>query len=253
MRTYFLCILITLFSIFSLCGKAQTVTIAAAADLRYAMDDVIKEFNRTNPGMKVNVIYGSSGNLYQQLVNQASFQVFFSADISYARKLDSLGLAAGRPKLYAIGHLVLWSSTVDVTKGIPVLGTDAVKKISIANPAVAPYGKRAVECMKYYKIYEQVQDKIVKGENVSQAAQFVLTGNAEAGLIALSLALSPGMMSKGRYFLIDEGSYSKLEQAYVVLKSAANDNTVKKFTQFLDTEPARKIFIKYGFKLPGEK
>jgi molybdate transport system substrate-binding protein len=238
--------------LFSTSINSQPITIAAAADLRYAMDDIVKEFNKTAPAIKVNVIYGSSGNLYQQLVNQASFQAFFSADISYASKLDSLGLTSGRPKLYAIGHLVLWSSTLDVTKGIPYLISDAVKKIAIANPATAPYGKRAVECLKYYRVYNQVQDKIVKGENVSQAAQFALTGNAEVGLIALSLALSPEMMAKGKYYLLDETSYSRLEQAFVIMKMSAQDNTLKKFISYLDSEQARKIFVKYGFKLPGE-
>ena len=242
-----------LFLLFSVSSKSQSITIAAAADLRYAMDDIVREFNKTEPAIKVNVIYGSSGNLYQQIVNQASFQAFFSADLSFARKLDSLGLTSGKPKLYAIGHLVLWSTTLDVTKGVSILTSEAVKKIAIANPATAPYGRRAVECMKYYHVFDQVQDKIVKGENVSQAAQFALTGNAEAGLIALSLALSPEMMAKGKYFMLDEISYSRLEQAYVIMKNAAPDSELKKFIAFLDTNPARKIFIKYGFKLPGEK
>jgi molybdate transport system substrate-binding protein len=167
--------------------------------------------------------------------------------------LDSLNLAGSKPKLYAIGHLVLWSSSLDVTKGIDVLKESTVKKIAIANPEVAPYGKRAVECLKYYNIYDKVEDKIVKGENVSQAAQFALTGSADAGIIALSLALSPEMMEKGKYFLIDEKSYTKLEQAYVVIKNSETDKNVQKFIEFIESEPARKIFIKYGFNLPGEK
>lgn len=231
---------------------AEPITIAAAADLRFAMDDLVKAFNQEYPDTKVSVIFGSSGNLYQQIVNQASFQIFFSADVAYARKLDSLKLTTGRPQLYAIGHLVLWSSQADVSKGIQILVSDKVKKIAIANPAVAPYGKRAVESLSHYGIYEKVIDKIVKGENVSQAAQFVLTGNAEAGIIALSLALSSEMMNKGKYTLLDEASYSRLEQAYVILKSAGTDSEVMKFVKFLDSGQARKIFIKYGFKLPGE-
>lgn len=110
-----------LFQLFSFCVKSQHITTVAAADLRYAMDDIVREFNKTEHAIKVNVIYGSSGNLYQQIVNQASFQAFFSADLSFARKLDSLGLTSGKPKLYAIGHLVLWSTTLDVTKGISII------------------------------------------------------------------------------------------------------------------------------------
>lgn len=231
----------------------QTITIAAAADMRFAMDELTNEFKKLNPDVKVEVIYGSSGNLYQQIVNQAPFNIFFSADISYPKKLDSLNLAGSKPKLYAIGHLVLWSSKLDVAKSIDLLKSNDVKKIAIANPKVAPYGKRAVECLKYYKTYEQIKDKIVEGENVSQAAQFVLTGNAEVGIIALSLALSPEMTSKGKYIAIDEKSYSKLEQAYVIIKNSETNKDILKFIQFIETEQARKIFDKYGFKLPNEK
>ena len=232
---------------------AQSVTIAAAADTRFVMDELIKNFNQANPNIKVDVIYGSSGNLYQQIVNQAPFDIFFSADISYPKKLDSLKLVAHAPKLYAIGHLVLWSSKLDVSKGIEILKSSEVKKIAIANSKVAPYGKRAVECLKYYKIDKQVENKIVVGENVSQAAQFVLSGNAEVGIIALSLALSPEMLSKGKYILIDEKSYSKLEQAYVVIRNSEKNKNVLIFTQFIETALARKILGKYGFKLPNEK
>lgn len=232
--------------------SAQTITIAAAADLRFVMDEMTSEFKKSNPNIKIDVIYGSSGNLYQQILNQAPFDIFFSADISYPKKLESLNLAGSKPKLYAIGHLVMWSAKLDISKGIEILKSNDVKKIAIANPKVAPYGKRAIECLKYYKIDNQVKDKIVEGENVSQAAQFVLTGNAEVGLIALSLALSPEMKTIGKYFSIDEKSYSKLEQAYVIIKKSETNKAVLKFTQFIETEQARKLFGKYGFRLPNE-
>ncbi|MEI6900804.1 MAG: molybdate ABC transporter substrate-binding protein [Bacteroidota bacterium] len=231
---------------------AQTVSVAAAADLRFVMDELISEFKKTNPDAKVEVIYGSSGNLYQQIVNQAPFSIFFSADIAYPKKLDSLKLAVSKPKLYAIGHLVLWSGAMDVSKGMDLLTSPDVKKIAIANPRVAPYGKRAMECLKYYGLDDKITDKIVQGENVSQAAQFVLTGNAEVGLIALSLALSPEMKSKGKFFPINEKSYSKLEQAYVIVKNPKTNKEVLKFIQFIENEQSRKLFGKYGFKLPNE-
>jgi molybdate transport system substrate-binding protein len=234
-------------------SSAQIITVAAAADLRFAMTELTNEFNRSNPGIKVDVIYGSSGNLYQQIVNQAPFNVFFSADISYPQKLDSLHLTEGKPTLYAIGHLVLWSQALDVSKGIELLKDDKVKRIAIANPRVAPYGKRAVQCLNFYKIYDQVKDKIAEGENVSQAAQFVLSGNAEAGMIALSLALSPEMTKKGKYVLIDEKSYSKMEQAFVVIRKNETNKDVLKFIRFIESPAARKFFTKYGFGLPNEK
>lgn len=233
--------------------SAQTITIAAAADLRFAMDEITAGFKKANPQIEINVIFGSSGNLYQQIVNKAPFDIFFSADISYPAKLDSLNLTLSKPKLYAIGHLVLWSASVDVSKGIEVLLKNEVKIIAIANPRVAPYGRRAIECLRYYKIDHLLKDKIVEGENVSQAAQFVLSGNAEAGLIALSLALSPEMNSKGTYLLLDEKSYSKLEQAYVIVKKSEINMDVIKFAQFIETVQARKLFERYGFNLPNEK
>jgi molybdate transport system substrate-binding protein len=232
--------------------NAQTITIAAAADLRNALDDITKLYKEKHQDLKVDVIYGSSGSLYQQISNQAPFDLFFSADVSFAAKLDSLKLTSGKPTIYAVGHLVLWSNTKDVSKGLDLLKSEEIKKISIANPEVAPYGKRAVESLKYYKLYDIIKDKIVKGDNVSQAAQFVLTGNAEVGIIALSLALSTEMSAKGKYFLIDEKSYSKFEQAYVVLKKSEKNKELLDFVKFLDTKKVKDIFNKYGFKLPGK-
>ena len=230
--------------------NAQSITIAAAADLRNALDDITKLYKEKHPDAKVDVIFGSSGNLYQQITNQAPFDLFFSADVSFPNKLEGQKLTAGKPTIYAVGHLVLWSATKDVSKGLDLLKSNEIKKISIANPEVAPYGKRAVESLNYYKLYDIIKDKIVKGDNVSQAAQFVLTGNAEVGLIALSLALSPEMSAKGKYFLIDEKSYSKLEQAYVILKKSEKKKELLDFVKFLETKKVKDILSKYGFKLP---
>ena len=230
--------------------NAQSITIAAAADLRNALDDITKLYKEKHPDAKVDVIFGSSGNLYQQITNQAPFDLFFSADVSFPNKLEEQKLTAGKPTIYAVGHLVLWSATKDVSKGLDLLKSNEIKKISIANPEVAPYGKRAVESLNYYKLYDIIKDKIVKGDNVSQAAQFVLTGNAEVGLIALSLAFSPEMFAKGKYFLIDEKSYSKLEQAYVILKKSEKKKELLDFIKFLETKKVKDILSKYGFKLP---
>jgi molybdate transport system substrate-binding protein len=232
--------------------NAQSISIAAAADLRNALDDITKLYKENHKDVKVDVIFGSSGNFYQQIVNQAPFDLFFSADVSFPNKLDEQKLISGKPVIYAIGHLVLWSAAKDVSKGLDLLKSGDIKKISIANPEIAPYGKRAVETLKYFNLYELIKDKIVKGDNVSQAAQFVLTGNAEVGIIALSLALSPEMSSKGKYFLIDEKSYSKLEQAYVILKKSEKKKELLSFVKFLDSQKVKDIFNKYGFKLPAK-
>ena len=213
----------------------------------------ISDFNKTSPEVRVEVTYGSSGSLFEQIVNKGPFNIFFSADIAYARKLDSLKLTSSKPKVYAIGHLVLWSSKLDVSKGVELLTAPEVKHIAIANPAFDPYGKRAVEFLKYNKIDKMVKDKMMEGENVSQTAQFALSRNADVGIISLSLALSTEMRAKGKHFHIDETNYSKLEQAYAILKNNGHAKEVAKLAQYLDALNARQIFGKYGFKLPAAK
>ncbi|MDP4208419.1 MAG: molybdate ABC transporter substrate-binding protein [Bacteroidota bacterium] len=233
--------------------NAQTLTITAAADLRYAMDEVVKAYKQTHPKTEIKVNYGSSGTAFQQISNGAPFDIFFSADIMYPQKLKEQGLTATDPKLYAIGYIVVWSNQIDVSKGINSLLDTKVSKIAIANPDHAPYGKRAEESMKYYNIYNKVKNKLVFGENISQAAQFVQTGNAEIGILALSLACSPVMKDKGKYTVIDDKSHSPLEQAYVILKGAKNNKEAYSFVEFVASFAARTIFKTYGFKLPYEK
>jgi molybdate transport system substrate-binding protein len=240
-------LIILVFVAFS--AQAQTVKVAAAADLRYAMDEIVKIYMKTNPGTTIEVVFGSSGNAYTQISNGAPFDVYFSADIKYPQMLKEAGLTITEPKLYAIGRIVLWSSILDVSKGMDVLKTPNIK-IATANPEHAPYGQRAVEALKYYKLYDKIEKQLSFGENISQAAQFCLTGNAEAGLLALSLVLSPSMADKGKYYLIPAETHRPLEQAYVVLKRAEGNKTAFDFCNFVSTPPARDFFEKYGFTLP---
>ncbi|HON52598.1 MAG TPA: molybdate ABC transporter substrate-binding protein [Bacteroidales bacterium] len=234
----------------SISTQAQKVKVAAAADLRYAMDDIVKLYKQKNPAADIEVMYGSSGHAYTQIANGAPFDIYFSADIMYPQKLKEAGLTISEPKLYAIGRIVLWSSSVDVSKGIMVLNNMPHIKIATANPDHAPYGQRSIEALKYYKIYDKVQKQLIFGENISQAAQFCLTGNAEVGLLALSIVLSPAMSSKGSYYLIDNKTHRPLEQAYVLLKPAKDNKAAYAFADFIATKPAREIFEKYGFTLP---
>ena len=180
------------------CG---TVTVAAASDLTYAMNEIAANFEKAT-GCTVRLSLGSSGNFLTQIENGAPFDVFFSADIAYPKKLEAEGLAApGSTYLYAIGKIVLWTrkdSRVDVGKGFAALRDPAVQKIAIANPAHAPYGRAAEEALRKAGVYDAVKDRLVLGENISQTAEFVESGNADAGIIALSLVLSPTMKDKGR-------------------------------------------------------
>ena len=237
----------------ALSAHAQTVKIAAASDLRFALDEIISVYKNQDSGVNIEVIYGSSGNAYTQITNGAPFDMYFSADIVYTEKLKATGFALTNPTIYAIGRIVLWSASLDVSKGLKVLTGKQNIKISTANPEHAPYGQRSVEALKYYQLYEKVEKHLIFGENISQATQFCLTGNADAGLLALSFVLSPSMNKQGKYFLIDDRSHRPLEQAFVILKQAKENKLAFAFADFITTKPARSIFEKYGFTLPQKK
>lgn len=214
------------------------------------MDTLVAAYTRTHPDAQIQVTYGSSGNFYEQIRNGAPFDMFFSADMDYVRHLKEAGKVTGDVLRYATGHLVLWSLTLDPSmKNMQLLADPTVKKIAIANPAHAPYGKRAVESMQYYKVYDQVQDKLVMGENISQAAQFAASGAADVGLVALSLALSPPMkQTGGRYWMIPDDSHGVLDQGYAVLQHAQGNATAADFAAFIATPGARAILQRFGFQ-----
>jgi molybdate transport system substrate-binding protein len=230
------------------------VRIAAAADLNFAMKELSAEFEKAS-GTKVKVTFGSSGNFFSQMQNGAPFDVFLSADIDYARKLETAGLAEpGAVFPYALGRIIVWlppDSKIELEKlGWKSLLDSSIQKIAIANPQHAPYGRAAIAAMQKAGIYEQVKAKLVFGENISQAAQFVQSGNAQAGILALSLAMSPAMRN-GKSWGIPAQQYPPILQGAVVLKNASNKVEAIRFLAFLKSEPARKILEKYGFSIPG--
>ncbi len=233
---------------------AQEVTVAAAADLQFVMQDVAARFQKET-GKNVKLTYGSSGNFFQQLQNGAPFDIFFSANLDYPKKLEAAGLTEpGTFYQYAIGKIVVWvpnDSKLDVSSGLQVLLNPTVKKIAIANPQHAPYGQAAVAAMKKEDVYDKVADKFVLGENISQTASFVVSGSADVGIVALSLALSPNMKDKGRYAEIPSGDYPSIEQACVILKSSQQKDTAKVFLNFIKTPPIAKLFQNYGFAVPS--
>jgi len=240
--------LITL-SAFAIFHQSPKITIAAAADLKFAMDSLIIAYKVQNPGADIDVVYGSSGKFYEQINSDAPFDIFFSADIDYPNKLKDKGLTAGDIKTYGIGQIVLWSKKTDPNKEQMNTLLDAdISKIAIANPDHAPYGKRAVEALQYYKLYDKVQTKLVFGENISQTAQFVTTGAADIGIVALSLAVSPTMKNEGgKYYIIPEKSHTLLEQAYILLKHSIGNSTATGFYNFISSPAAINILAYYGF------
>jgi len=233
---------------------AQEITVAAAADLQFAMQDVAARYQK-EAGKTVKVIYGSSGNFYQQIQNGAPFDVFFSANLDYAKKLEDAGLAEpGSFYPYAKGKIVIWvrnESKLDLNSGMKVFLNPSVKKIAVANPLHAPYGQAAVAAMQKENIYDQIKDKFVLGENISQTASFVVSGSADVGVVALALALSPNMKDKGRYVEVPAGEYPPIEQACVVLASSKNKEAAKQFLLFVRTAAIGDVLRSYGFEVMG--
>jgi molybdate transport system substrate-binding protein len=232
----------------------SVLTIAAAADLKFALDDLVKEFEEKYPATKVNVTYGSSGNFFAQFQNGAPFDLFFSADIGYPRKLAEKGLGADDVFLYAIGCIVVWvpkDSPVAVDKlGIKALLEPSIRKIAVANPEHAPYGRAAVAALKALNVYDQVASRLVYGENIAQTAQFVQSGAADVGILALSLAVAPQMRDAGRFWQVPLDAYPRMEQGGIILKSAKNLETARAFRDFVLGDHGREVLKHYGFYLP---
>ena len=241
-----------------LCASAfcQEITVAVAADLSSALPEIAAKY-KSRTGQDIKLTFGSSGTLTTQISNGAPFDVFFSADEEYPKQLIDKNLAE-KDSLYryAVGRLVLWASNdspLNLSKlGIMALLDPSVKRIAIANPEHAPYGRAAEAALRHYALYEQVSSRLVLGENVSQAAQFVESGNAKAGLIALSHALAPAMKAKGQYWIVPLDSYPTLNQAAVVLSRSKQKDAARKFLEFVQGPEATSLLKDYGFSLPPE-
>jgi molybdate transport system substrate-binding protein len=245
-------ILTALLAAAAVCG--QEVRVAAAADLKFAMAQLAEQFEKES-GTKVSVTYGSSGNFFSQIQNGAPFDLFFSADVEYAKKLEAAGFAEpGTLYTYAVGRIVIWmpsGAKVNVAKeGWSALLDASVQKIAIANPQHAPYGRAAVAALQKAGIYEQVKSKLVYGENISQAAQFVQSGNAQAGIIARSLTVSPGM-SDGKSWEIPSETHPPIEQAAILLNGAKSNQAARAFLDFVKSAAGREILLKFGFAVPA--
>jgi molybdate transport system substrate-binding protein len=233
---------------------AQGIRVAAAADLQFAMQDVASGFQKET-GKSVELVFGSSGNFFQQLQNGAPFDMFFSANLDYPKKLEAAGLTeTGSYYRYARGRIVVWvpkDSKLDLSSGLQVLLNPSIAKIAVANPQHAPYGQAAVAAMKKEGVYDKVKDKFVLGENISQTASFVISRSADVSIVALSLALSPNMKDQGRYAEIPPTEYPPIEQACVTLSSSKNKETARQFLSFIQTATVGDTLKRYGFDVPS--
>jgi len=228
--------------------SAQKVNVAAAANLRYVLEEIKIAYVKQNPKAKVNLTFGSSGTLVQQITNGANFDFFMAADDEFPLKLKAKGLTTGTINVYAYGKLALYSTTLSVDKiGLDVLKNSSVKKIAIANPETAPYGERSVELLKSLKLYDDLKSKIVIAENISAAAQYAFTGNTELGFVALSLALAPEMDGKGSYYIIPQKLYEPIAQACVLIKKSMVNTEAAKFRKFVLSPTNKAIWEKYGY------
>src|SRR4051812_33521195 len=253
MKKVIVLLTVAIFAISLLAHAADEINVAAASDLTFAMKELAANYEKET-GVVVKVTPGSSGNFFTQIQNGAPFDLFFAADIDYPKKLDAAGLGEpGTLYQYATGKIVLWvpaGSKLDLTKGLVVLSDPSVRKIAIANPKHAPYGRAAVAAMTKQGIYEKLTDKLVFGENISQTAQFVESGNADVGVIALSLALAPAMADKGKYFEVAQDLYPPLDQGAVVVKASAKKEQAKQFLAYFKSADSVALLQRYGFKLP---
>jgi molybdate transport system substrate-binding protein len=253
MRKFWLLLLI--FVAYEWAAAAEQITVAAAADLNYALTELAHRFE-SNTGTKVVLSFGASGNLYSQIQNGAPFDLFFSADEDYPAKLAAAGAVdSSTLHIYAIGHLVLWvpnSSPLDPQKlHMDLLKQDAVTKVAIANPQHAPYGRAAMAVLEHYGLKQGIAEKLVFGENISQAAQFVQSGNAQAGLLALSLAKSPAMESAGRYWELPTDSYPELKQAVGIVSASRQKKLAQAFLDFVLSPEGTATLRKYGLTPPA--
>ena len=235
----------------------RMVSVAAAADLKFALDKLVAEFRQRLPDVQVEITYGSSGTLFAQLSNRAPFDIFFSADMEYPRKLTEQGLGSHQTEfVYGRGRIVVWTrrdSSIDPEKlGFHVLLAPSVRKVAIANPQHAPYGRAAEAALKSSGVYDGVRDKLVYGENIAQTTQFVQTGAAEVGIIAYSLAVSPGLRQEGRFWEIPAEAYPPLKQGGVILNWAKDWAAAQELRGFVLSADGQTILRQYGL-VPTEE
>lgn len=238
-------------------ASAQTLTVAAAADLNAPLTELAADYQKQTGG-EVKLAFGSSGSLFTQIQNGAPFDLFFSADEDYPERLVKAGLAEPASLCrYAVGKLALWvpaSSGLNIKdRGMDVLLDPSVKKIAIANPQHAPYGRAAEAALRHFGLYDKVADRLVLGENISQAAQFVESGSAQAGFVALSHAMNPRMRGQGRYWEVPETAYPPLNQALVIISRSPRKKEAAAFVEFLKKPQAVAKLRQYGFAISGER
>ncbi len=237
--------------------SAQVPVIVAAADLKFALEEVAATF-AADTKRELKLVFGSSGNFAREIEHGAPFQMFLSADEGLVFKLEEAGKTVDRGVLYALGRIVIMVPHGSPLKADPelrhldaALAEGRITRFAIANPEHAPHGKRAEEALRHAGLWDRIKDHLVLGENVSQTAELVTAGGAQGGIIAYSLALSPSVSKLGRYALIPDAWHQPLKQRMVLIKGA--NETTQAFYRYLQQPAARDILRRYGLALPGEQ
>lgn len=251
-----LCTVLFMLSLYHSTYAEEPPAIAAAADLKFALEEIGGLFETTT-GKKVTLSFGSAGNYFRQIKQGAPFQFFLSADEQFIIDLAKDGIAEDEGTLYAVGRIVLFTPHGSPLKADSelqdlkaALADGRMKKLAIPNPEHAPYGKRAREALIKAGLWEQVEPKLVLGDNMIQATQFATQNMAQGGILAYSFALAPEISKLGTFALIPEDWHQPLRQRMALLKGAGQ--TAREFYAFVQTPQAREIFKRFGFILPGE-
>ena len=240
-----LLLLVCALLVFAGADAQKKITVAVAANMQYAIEALKLTYNRQHP-LQIDVVLGASGKLTQQIIAGAPFDIFISADTTFPAKVQAAGMAVAGPRNYAQGILVLWTARADIRPEIQVLTNSVVSHIAIANPGTAPYGAAAVSVMKKYQVYDKVAAKLVTGESITQASQYIASGNAEIGFTAKSIVIAEAMRGKGHWVEIKQQDYAPIKQAAVLLKDNA---AAKGFYEFVFSAQAKKVFEQFGYSV----
>jgi len=234
-------------------GNQNSLTIAGATNIQFALKDLIAEFEAES-GISCNSVISSSGKITAQIQQGAPYDIFVSANLKYPRELYEKGYALAPPRVYAEGKLVLWSLRKGYKPTLEGLKSDSIKRIAVANPKTAPYGEAAIGVLQKHQLYQEVRDKIVFGESISQINQFITTGAVQVGFTSKSTVLSPKIRNMGNWTEVDEGSYEKITQGAVIIKRD-NQDTVSclRFYKFLFSPKAKMILEGYGYQVELNK
>ncbi|MCG8330536.1 MAG: molybdate ABC transporter substrate-binding protein [Chitinophagales bacterium] len=226
-----------------------SIMIAVAANMQFAMNELIRGFTEET-GVKCEMTISSSGKLTAQIKQGAPFDVFVSANMIYPNEIFKSGMAAGPPKVYARGKLVLWTMKEGLTPSINTLNSESIQHIALANPKTAPYGVAAIELLKKNQLLEELKHKLVYGESIAQTNQFIIAKSAEMGFTAMSVVVSSELKGKGKWIEIESDWYSPIEQGVVVIeRDRSSTEKGKQFYDYLSSEKAKEILSNYGYEV----